>query len=161
MAIYGTNYRHLQKVNEKKVSKREMICGIYIIKNDNRKSCYIGESKNIEGRIKEHLAALRNNLYIGCYPDFQIDYEARSCSFESEVLEICPKEMLLDRETYWLKEYNKKGYKIYNRLIETRDLTSIFIPKSIKDIVEEIVIALDRGVINETAVNDFLREYTK
>lgn len=159
MALFGTNYRHLQKLSEKKTSKRVMICGVYIIKNDNLKSCYIGKSKNIDYRVNTHLSALRDNLYICYYPEFQIDYDGNSCSFETEVLEICSKDMLLERETFWLKEYNKKGYKIYNRLTETKNITGVFIPTSYKEVIERVVIALDRGVINETSLNDFLREY--
>ena len=40
-----------------------MTIGIYVIKNIVNNKCYIGQSQNIETRIREHKYLLRNNKY--------------------------------------------------------------------------------------------------
>lgn len=84
--------------------------GIYKIQNKQNGKIYIGQSNDIERRIKEH-----------CYPNRYkksrclIDYAIHKYGVENftyETVEECSLEELNDREQYWIQYYDsrKKGY---------------------------------------------------
>lgn len=82
--------------------------GIYkITKKDNGKS-YIGQSNNIERRIKEHKYKTDIPIEIAIQK-YGID------AFTYEILEECSLEELDEKEKYWIAYYNTyKGFG-YNR----------------------------------------------
>lgn len=85
-----------------------MSCGIYKITNIINSHSYIGLSKNIEQRIKEHYShglngQRQDDLDKPLYKAFRkygID------NFTWEILEECPEEQLKEREIYWIKKFN-------------------------------------------------------
>lgn len=90
--------------------------GIYIIKNKINDYVYIGQAYDIERRWKKHRAIGKQ----GCSTKY-IEYnnqihtamrELGRDNFYLEVLEKCNKELLNEREKYWIRYYNsyKNGY---------------------------------------------------
>ena len=90
-----------------------MSCGIYKITNKINGKSYIGLSKNIEHRWRQHELKSFN-------PDDR-EYEKSLYralrkygleNFNWEILEECPEEQLADREIYWIGYYNSyaEGY---------------------------------------------------
>lgn len=96
-----------------------MSSGIYKIINIINKKFYIGSSKNIEERCKEHFNHLKNNLHHSV--KFQNDYNIYGRdAFIREVIEEIPyedgvnREKMYKREQYWIDKLDakNKGYNI-------------------------------------------------
>ena len=88
-----------------------MTCGIYMIKNKRNDKVYIGKSKNIEQRWKEHINMLNNHKH-HCYK-LQEDWNLfNEDSFEFLTLQSCPEESLTENENKWIHIFNAKtkGY---------------------------------------------------
>lgn len=81
--------------------------GIYKITNKINNKSYIGQSKDIESRFKEHIQHTKTNIG----KEIQ-KYGINNFSFD--VLEQCSIEMLNEREAYYIKKYNsiENGYNI-------------------------------------------------
>ena len=78
-----------------------MLCGVYKISCELTDDFYIGVSKNIRGRIYKHRKASgrgkQQNLY-------KLIKEYGWEAFDVEVLELCDKEVMFERETYWISK---------------------------------------------------------
>lgn len=89
-----------------------MSCGIYRFQNQITLESYVGQSTNLEERYKRH-----NRDWINGTTDF---YEAIQewgwDNFSYEVLEICEKEELNNKEKYWIAFYDS----FYNGYNETK-----------------------------------------
>lgn len=76
-------------------------CGVYKIDCVLTEDFYIGCSTNIRGRIYSHRKATgrgkQQNLY-------KLIKEYGWESFNVEILELCDKENMFERETYWIQE---------------------------------------------------------
>lgn len=84
--------------------------GIYKITNKINGKCYIGQSIDIETRLKQHqkkIGSEENPMYV----DFKT-YGLENFSFE--VLQECDRQYLNDREAYWSEYYNSfnEGYNL-------------------------------------------------
>lgn len=101
------------------------VTGIYMIYNVISKKSYIGSSLNIYQRIfgkssSSHLKSLSENRHINRH--LQNAYNKHGVSvFTFRILEICSKDLLLDREQFYLntilcaedlKKFKKKAYNI-------------------------------------------------
>jgi group I intron endonuclease len=96
--------------------KKEIICGVYIIKCKVNNMIYIGGSINIHKRWIRHRNSLNKNEK-GCNKYLQEDWNKyKEENFEINILEECNKDNLLKKEMYYTKLYksNKKefGYNI-------------------------------------------------
>lgn len=87
-------------------------CGIYKITNINTQQCYIGQSVDISSRWKDHIkcglgidASATNKLYNAMQKD-------GVWNFTFELLEECPRELLNEKEKFWISLYqsDKFGY---------------------------------------------------
>lgn len=88
-----------------------MKSGIYSIKNTITGKQYIGSSKNLDARQKTHFYQLQNNKHINMY--LQRSYNKYECSaFVFIVLEYCEEYNLLEREKFYIEQYDKKD--LYN-----------------------------------------------
>ena len=87
------------------------MCGVYMFENKINHHKYIGASKHIEKRYKEHLRDMENNtqkqktLY-KAFKKYGLD------NFEFSIIEECLPEDRFKREKYWIDYYNtyEDGY---------------------------------------------------
>ena len=95
-----------------RVLGKKTVCGIYKITNLLTEQCYIGQSVNISDRWKQHCkcglgieASATNILYNSMQQD-------EIWNFTFELLEECPKELLNEKERFWINMYqsNMFGY---------------------------------------------------
>jgi len=93
-----------------------IISGIYKIENKVNGKMYIGSSKNIENRWKQHKSLLRINKHHSQHLQYAWKKYGEEC-FKFEVIEDgVSQEDLFAREQYWMdkmQSYNpKRGYNI-------------------------------------------------
>ena len=97
-----------------RVLGKNIVCGIYKITNLVTEQCYIGQSVNCGDRWKQHCkcglgieASSTNKLYNAMQKD-------GVWNFTFELLEQCPKELLNEKESFWIQMYqsNIYGYNI-------------------------------------------------
>ena len=73
------------------------ICGVYKITNLKNERFYIGASVDIKGRYSQHVGKSCSKYKDSL--DFYRDiYELGKSNFELEILEVCDKDDLLERE---------------------------------------------------------------
>ena len=87
--------------------------GIYKITNLVNQKSYIGQSVNIDKRLKEHINdAFNPNRKEYDYPLSRAYRKYGVENFSKEVLCICSKEELNEKEEYYIKIFNSKenGY---------------------------------------------------
>lgn len=83
--------------------------GIYRITNKENQMCYIGQSVDLKERLKTHIkaglgiGATNNKLYTSMQ---QYGVE----NFTYEILEICERSQLNDREKFWIDYYQSNSY---------------------------------------------------
>jgi group I intron endonuclease len=99
-----------------------MKSGIYMIKCNKNKKIYIGNSKNIQKRMKHHMNALIRGGHDNSYIQNAFKKYGEKC-FEFKILELCEPEKLIDREYFWIDHYDssnsKKGFNIiYDKVLE-------------------------------------------
>lgn len=82
--------------------------GIYKITNRETGECYIGQSKRIERRVRDHFAK-----WIATHSKHFADDIAKygRSGFDIEVIEECKPDELLDRERYWIGKLSP-GYNV-------------------------------------------------
>lgn len=84
---------------------KDIICGIYSIENIINQKKYIGQSVNIKSRWMKHKSELNNNNHDNDY--FQKAWNKYGEeNFEFTILEECSKDMLNERECYYIDLYN-------------------------------------------------------
>lgn len=76
------------------------ICGIYKITNNLNNKTYIGKSVNIIKRWNQHKNALDSTPIHQAIQKYGLE------NFSFEIIEECSKELLDEREVYWIKYYN-------------------------------------------------------
>lgn len=86
------------------------VCGIYKITNTLTEECYIGQSVDIAQRWKDHIkcglgidAPANNKLYNNIK-------EHKIWLFTFELLEECSKELLNEKQAYWIETYKSNIY---------------------------------------------------
>lgn len=91
--------------------------GVYKITNLCNSKVYIGSTrKSFVSRYSSHYEKLRTNNHRG-YPHLQNAVNKYGIeNFEFEIVEACDKEKCIERETYWIKQYDAcdrgKGYNM-------------------------------------------------
>lgn len=84
--------------------------GIYKIQNKENKKCYIGQSIDIEGRLKTHIRnSFNQELHTYNYPLSRAIRKYGKENFTYNVIEICKIEELTIKEQYWIDYYNSKN----------------------------------------------------
>ena len=93
-----------------RVLGKKTTCGIYKITNLLTEQCYIGQSVNISDRWKQHCkcglgieASATNILYNSMQRD-------KIWNFSFELLEECPRELLNQKEAFWIDTYSSNIY---------------------------------------------------
>lgn len=94
------------------MGKWKPLSGIYCIRNLANSKVYIGASTSINRRKAKHRNLLRSGKHKNSY--MQKDFLVTRVPFEHSVLELCPKEKFVERESYWILFYDSinpdKGY---------------------------------------------------
>lgn len=129
--------------------------GIYGIFCDDLNTFYIGQSQNLDGRIKNHKSLLKSNGHN--VSKMQKDYNAMPNSFRFEILEFTEEENLLIAETYYIENFIKNGKIPYNKVLDTANPDNMInvSSKYIKTI-KRIVKYLDEGRITIESINESL-----
>lgn len=97
---------------------KKKICGVYKIVNKVNGKLYIGSSKDIYTRWKQH----RDKLEKGVHGNTHLQNawnKYKSDSFEFEVIEECSPEIQFEKEQYYLDTLNpfdEHGYNIVRRI---------------------------------------------
>ena len=93
-----------------RVFGKKTICGIYKITDLITEQCYIGQSVNVQDRMKQHCkcglgiqAPATNKLYNTMQKD-------KVWNFTFELLEECPKEKLNEKERFWIQMYQSDKF---------------------------------------------------
>lgn len=88
--------------------------GIYKITNTFNGKIYIGQSKDVKERERQHFYKLMRNQHSN--KAMQKDYNKYEKYFKFEVIERCRLERLNEREQYWIAFYESsdstKGYNL-------------------------------------------------
>lgn len=101
-----------KKVNElcDRILGKETVCGIYKITNLLTEESYIGQSVDISKRFKDHCkgglgidASSTNKLY-------QTMQKDGIWNFTFELLEKCPRELLNEKEKFWIEMYQSNKF---------------------------------------------------
>lgn len=92
-----------------------MTTGIYKYENKINGNIYIGQSSNIERRMKQHLYDAENRANTSTGLDVAIKKYGIE-NFNIEIIEECPIELLNEKEIYWIKYYDSYNNG-YNRTI--------------------------------------------
>lgn len=91
--------------------------GIYKIENLINHTVYIGQSINVDARLKTHKRALRKNRHHNEL--LQNDYNKfGEESFTFNLIQNCEKEQLNELETYWCNYYRPNVYNLGNTHFE-------------------------------------------
>ena len=129
-----------------------MKSGIYMIKNTKNNKCYIGQSKNVYKRMKEHKQTMK---YKRENKKFNKDLEKYNIKdFKFEILELCDIKKLNKREEYYSNLYNSiaNGYnsnvcgKSKIQIENEKNITTIYIDKSLHKKVQILAITLNESV---------------
>lgn len=104
---------------------KKIISGIYSINNKINNKIYIGSSKNIINRWqKEHLPSLKKNKHYSKHLQRAWNKYGEN-NFEFKIIEECKKELLVEKEGYWIENYKswdrKYGYNL-NRFINNKTI---------------------------------------
>lgn len=92
----------------------EKICGIYKITNKINGKCYIGQSNDINRRWRQELSpnAKLNPHLARAFEKYGTD------NFEFEIIEECQRELLNEREQFWINIYNSADKNFgYNKTL--------------------------------------------
>lgn len=85
--------------------------GIYKITNVITGKVYIGSTTNFKNRWSSHICRLKNNTHHSIKLQNSVNKHNIE-NFKFEVLEECAKELLIEREQYWINEFDSfnNGY---------------------------------------------------
>lgn len=135
-------------VKPKATVKYDSDIGVYAIVCEETKSVYIGQSKNIPVRLRNHKYTLNKGEYKDNYPTWQKDWdELGEGNFRFEKIYNCKEDKLLYWETYYIKLYRTEGYTIYNIQEETLDRSMVTCPAEYKDLITQLVSQLEKGKV--------------
>lgn len=87
--------------------------GIYKITNLKNNKCYIGQSVNINERFTSHKWYLKNNRHVNIKLQRAWNKYGED-NFKFEIIEECNKEVINEREIYFIKHFNACSSKGYN-----------------------------------------------
>lgn len=89
------------------VSKARHAAGIYSIRLRRSNTAYIGSSQDISVRWSQHKAALRKGTHTSPYLQNSWSKYGED-NFIFTILEKCPKDLLIEREQYWMDQTKDK-----------------------------------------------------
>ncbi len=110
MLIWQTFYQKKLDALCKRILGSNIVCGIYKITNIKNNMCYIGQSKDIDKRWKDHMkCALGIDTPVGVKL-YQAMKENGPENFTFELLESCPAAQLNEKEKFYIDLYQSKDF---------------------------------------------------
>lgn len=100
--------------------KLKMDVGIYAVVCKPTGKVYVGQSKNIKVRKSQHLSKLLAGKHYNTYFQNAFTKYGRE-NFSFRILENCDKELLTEREAFWIKFYNSNKAEYGFNLKEVMD----------------------------------------
>ena len=97
-----------------------MKSGIYIIINKINNKTYIGSSKNVRRRIRDHRYKYKDDKYNSNWYNHRLYQDMRKYgleNFEFKILCLCEEKDLKEKETFYYNKYNPE----YNTFVPTKD----------------------------------------
>lgn len=94
-----------------------MSSGIYTIKNTVTNKMYVGSAVDLSDRFSVHICALKYGRHHNDYLQKSWDKYGED-SFVFDVIEECPKEILIEREQYWIDLYNVTNRAVGYNILE-------------------------------------------
>lgn len=113
----------------------KMTTGIYKITNLTNGKIYIGQSVHIERRWEEHCRPSASSLISSAIKKYGIK------NFSFEIIEVCQKSKLNERESHWIKYYNSltpRGYNVEDNTESDHSLYSHFSKDELLNILKEL-----------------------
>lgn len=124
----------------------EQISGIYKITNMLNNKAYIGQSKDIYVRWKNHKSDAFNKLSeVYNYPLYRAIRKYGIENFQFDIIERCEYSKLNERELYYIKKFNTLSGNGYNQVLPGQGGTTLT-PK----IIEKIILELKHNVTETT-----------
>lgn len=119
----------MRQINENLKEK----CGIYIITNINNGKRYIGSSKNLYNRLRDHLWDLKSDRHINSHLQNAWNKYGEE-NFEYGILCICDEEDKLNKEQFFIDEFSPEYNLDYDvKHITRTENTKEKISKSLKN----------------------------
>lgn len=97
------------------IKHSEDCTGIYCIINIITLDCYIGSSKHIYYRLREHLSKLRMNKHHSNHLQNSFNKHKEN-SFISGIIDICEESLLIEKEEYWIDLVKPTYNKVFKNL---------------------------------------------
>ena len=94
------------------------VCGVYKIINTENGKVYIGSSKDIDRRWREHVRELELNTHINAHLQNAWNKYGKK-SFKFEVIEQCDEQKRYEREQHYIdlyKPFQDNGYNIVQKI---------------------------------------------
>jgi hypothetical protein len=120
--IREINRKYYQENKEKALERKRkyrknLPSGVYKITNTINGKIYVGESTVYKNRFYSHKSRLKCGVHPN--PGLQTDYDQHSLDiFDFQVIEEHPpdadKNLLLEREAYFINKYKEEGKELYN-----------------------------------------------
>lgn len=116
MLIWSTYFQKPMTALCNNILGTSVVCGIYKITNQETGECYIGQAADVAKRWKDHakcglgIDTPANNKLYKAIQEYGI------WNFSWELLESCPKELLNEKENFYIELYDSKNYG-YNSTI--------------------------------------------
>lgn len=113
--------------------KKEIVSGIYCIRNTINNKMYVGESIDIYRRWHEHIQDLRDGIHTNTHLQRSWNKYGEE-NFEFNILEECEEDKLFEREKYWIEAYDA----FHNGYNQTEGGEGCFGYKHTKETIEKI-----------------------
>ena len=127
--------------------------GIYKITNLINNKCYIGQSRNIESRIKKHFSNLEKNIHHSQYLQEDFNKYGKE-NFSIEILEtINDLDLLLIVEDFYIKKFHAYGCG-YNMIPSKLEKENTYGLNMSISKIEEILQQSDYIIFNDTLLKD-------
>ena len=118
--------------------------GIYCITNIITLDNYIGSSKHIYFRLREHLSKLRKNKHHSKHLQASFNKYGEE-SFLSGIIDICTEDKLIEKEEFWISVIKPTYNKVFKDLKRPASSYSLEIKKRISESVKK---AHSKGLLN-------------
>ena len=128
---------------------REIISGIYCIKNTLNNKYYVGRSNNIYKRWRQHKKQLADGDHVNKHLQSAVDKYGID-NFEFSILEIVEEDCLNEREQHWIKTLSAFGENGYNSTAGGEGTQGYKWTDTVKNVHCKRVVNVNSGIVYES-----------